>query len=119
MDSEYYSIGDASKEGVSLRDLHFELNHFLSVEDKAQPTVIRNDATSAIQLAENPVFHRRSKHIGIRHHFIRQLVEENIIKFEYLPSAENLADLLTKPLTKLVFVPLRRLIMGAFDGLLS
>ena len=119
MDAEYYSMGDAAKEGVSLRDLHFEINQYLTAEEKAEATTIHNDATSAIQLAENPVFHQRSKHIGIRHHFIRKLIEENIIKFEHLPSAQNLADLFTKPLNKIMFAPLCRLVMGAFKVLLN
>jgi len=64
------------------------------------------------------VFHRRSKHIAIRHHFIRELVTNNIIVFEYVPSADNVADIFTKPLRKKDFRRLRSLLMGPFDKLL-
>ena len=73
---------------------------------------------SSIKLSENPVFHKRSKHIAIRHHFLRQFVEENIVKFEYIKSLENIADILTKPLHKNQFRLIRAKLMGVFTVLL-
>jgi hypothetical protein len=51
-------------------------------------------------LAKNPVFHDRSKHIRIKHHFIRDCVEEGSIKTEFIPTADQLPDILTKALGK-------------------
>jgi hypothetical protein len=51
-------------------------------------------------LAKNPVFHDRSKHIRIKHHFIRDCVEEGSIKTEFIPTTDQLADILTKALGK-------------------
>ena len=80
---------------------------------------IKVDNTSAIKLANNPVFHKRSKHIEIRHHFIRQLVEDNLITFIFVGSADNVADMFTKPLKPHIFKALRKTLFGPFNGLLE
>ena len=119
MDSEYYAMGDATKEAIELREVHHEVNKLLSATDMKLPTIIYADNVSSIKWSENPVYHQRSKHIAIRHHFLRQLVEENIIKFEYIATDNNIADILTKPLHKKLFVPLRSNLMGVFTTLLK
>lgn len=65
------------------------------------------DNMSAICISKNPVQHSRTKHIDIRHHFIRDLVEEKIVGLEFLPTAHQLADLFTKPLDNVRFQTLR------------
>jgi hypothetical protein len=57
-----------------------------------------NDNAGTIALSKNPVHHERSKHIGLRHHFLRERVEDNTISLSHVPSADNIADLLTKGL---------------------
>ena len=112
-------MGDAAKEAIELREVHHETNKLLTLDVKSLPTTIYADNTSSIKLSANPVYHQRSKHIGIRHHFLRQLVEENIIRFEYVASSDNIADILTKPLHKKIYVPLRSRLMGKFTVLLK
>eukprot|EP00253_Pinus_taeda_P031461 PITA_31461 len=55
---------------------------------------------SCIKLTENPVFHDRSKHIGIKYHFIRDYVQKGAVKLEYIPTDEQVADILTKALPR-------------------
>jgi hypothetical protein len=50
------------------------------------------------------MFHDRSKHIEIRYHFIRDRVLKGAVKLQYIPTDEQLADILTKPLVKGKFV---------------
>jgi hypothetical protein len=64
------------------------------------------DSKSALTLAKNPVFHERSKHIRVRHHFIRGCLEEGSIKAGYINIKDQLADLLTKPLGRIRFLEL-------------
>jgi len=59
------------------------------------------DNVSIINLANNPVFPQRSKHIDIRYHFLRHQVGKNMIKLEYCRSEYQIADILTKPLKML------------------
>ena len=64
------------------------------------PIQICEDSQSAIKVAENPVLHPRSKHMLIYYHFTREclcLLRE-YFTFNYIPTDENLADLMTKSL---------------------
>ena len=65
------------------------------------------DNTSAICILKDPVFHSRTKHIHIRHHFLRDHVESNEIELVYCPTDDQLADILTKPLPRDRFEKIR------------
>ena len=68
------------------------------------------DNTSAINISKNPVQHSKTKHIEIRHHFLRDNVEKGNVSLEFCRSEDQLADIFTKPLCKEVFVRLRTLL---------
>ncbi|KAG7547302.1 Reverse transcriptase RNA-dependent DNA polymerase [Arabidopsis suecica] len=72
-----------------------------------ESTVILCDNTSTIKLSKNQVFHGRCKHIGVRFHFLRELVKDGVIRLEHCGSQEQVADILTKPLKREVFENLR------------
>ena len=65
------------------------------------------DNTSAINLTKNPVHHSRTKHIEIRHHFIRDHVSKDDIYLEYINTEGQLADIFTKPLDRERFCVIR------------
>ena len=54
------------------------------------------DNLSAINISKNPIQHSRTKHIDIRHHFIRELVEDKVITIEHVSTENQLADIFTK-----------------------
>ena len=56
------------------------------------------DNMSAINLSKNPVQHSKSKHIEIRYHFIRDLVEDKIVWLEFINTNNQKVDVFTKPL---------------------
>ena len=58
------------------------------------------DNTSAINLTKNPIQHSRTKHIEIRHHFIREHVSRGDCEILFIESEKQLADLFTKPLPR-------------------
>jgi hypothetical protein len=64
------------------------------------------DSKSALALPKNLVFHEWSKHIRVRHHFIRGCLEEGSIKAGYINTKDQLVDLLTKPLGRIKFLEL-------------
>ncbi|KAK9930160.1 hypothetical protein M0R45_027212 [Rubus argutus] len=68
------------------------------------------DNTSAINISKNPVQHSRTKHIDLRYHFIRDLVEKDILELSFVPTEHQLADLFTKPLDTERFETLRNAI---------
>ena len=65
------------------------------------------DNLSAINISKNPIQHSRTKHIDIRHHFIRDLVEENVVVLKHVATEEQLADIFTKALDANQFEKLR------------
>ena len=58
-----------------------------------------SDSQSAIHLAKNSAFHSRTKHLRLRYHFIRSLLEDEVLKLEKIQGSKNPADMLTKTMT--------------------
>jgi hypothetical protein len=65
------------------------------------------DNESAIRMADNPVEHSRTKHIDIRHHFLRDHQQKGDIEVFYVSTENQLADIFTKPLDEKAFCRLR------------
>ena len=72
--------------------------------------VVYYNNSSAIDISKNLVQHSKTKHIEIRYHFIRDLVERKIMCLEYIPTEHQNANIFTKPLDKSKFVTLRQVI---------
>jgi hypothetical protein len=56
-----------------------------------------------VKLSEKHVFHDRSKHIEIKYHYIRDMVQRKAVHVQYLPTHEQIADIFTKPFAKMKF----------------
>ena len=69
--------------------------------------VILCDKTNAINISNNIVMHTKTKHIIIKYHFLRELVQDKEARLEYVNTKEHIADIFTKPLPKDAFVFLR------------
>ena len=74
------------------------------------PLTVHCDNKSAIDISKNPVQHSRTKHIDIRHHFIRELVEDNQVVIKHVVTDSQLADIFTKSLECNRFITLRNAI---------
>ena len=70
--------------------------------------IVYCDNTSAINISKNPVQHSKTKHIDIRHHFIRELVENKIVVIEHVATKNQLSDIFTKALDTSRFDSLRK-----------
>jgi hypothetical protein len=68
------------------------------------------DNQAAIAVSRNPQHHARMKHIDVQHHYVRERVLDGHITPIYVPSAENAADILTKPLPKEKHVGMKTLL---------
>nr|AAZ28937.1 polyprotein [Phanerochaete chrysosporium RP-78] len=95
MEAEYIALSHAAKEAVWLRRLLTELGF-----PPGAPTVLHTDNQAAISFAHDTQFHARSKHIDIRHHFIRERITDGDIKVIHCASADNIADMFTKALPR-------------------
>ncbi|KAD3641356.1 hypothetical protein E3N88_30580 [Mikania micrantha] len=60
--------------------------------------VLKCDNMGAIQWSKHQVFHERSKHINVKLHFVRDIINSKVVQVEYVNTSENLADMLTKSL---------------------
>lgn len=103
-ESEYIAASSGVKELVWLQRLLKE------VTGQEAETNFYMDNQSAIRLIKNPEFHKRTKHIDVRYHFIREKFEEGFFNLHYVPSDEQLADIFTKALPKDRFQNLRNLL---------
>ena len=72
--------------------------------------IVYCDDSSTIDIFKNPVQHFKTKHIEIRYHFIRDLVEKRIVSLEYIPTKRQNADIFTKPLDRSKFETLHQVI---------
>ena len=93
-EAEYISATEASKEGIWLARLCSEFG----LPEKAP--VLGCDSQSAICLAKHTMFHARTKHIDVRYHFIREVLEDGLITLTKVHTSQDPADLLTKCLLK-------------------
>jgi hypothetical protein len=94
-EAEYMALSAAAREAVWMQRLFMELRF-----DAADSITINVDNQSCISLAKNPSFHARTKHIDIRHHFVREKVESGVVDLVFCPTKEMVADVLTKALPK-------------------
>lgn len=101
-EAEYMAAASAAQEAVHLRRLLSSIG-----QPMQGATTMMEDNQGCIDLARNPVHHSRSKHIDLRAHFIREKVAEGVIELKYVPTAEQLADILTKALGPTKFAQLR------------
>ena len=123
-EAEYIALTETFKEVIWMRRLLHEIetcdvktfstniqrshiastNQWEQMEDVDPPQSSRAATTifvynqGAMKLAENPQFHNRTKHIDIRYHFIRDTLAAGEIVLQYLPMADMVADIMTKPL---------------------
>ena len=93
--AEYVALSEAGREACWLQNLYRELGY-----PQREPILIKGDNDGSISMAKNQQFHNRSKHIAIRWHWIRELIEEKVITIESCRDPEQTADILTKALPR-------------------
>jgi hypothetical protein len=94
-EAEYMALSEAAREAAWLRNLYEELGH-----TQTAPTLIRGDNQGSMAIAENPQFHKRTKHFSVKVHYIREQINEKVVQVEYCPTSEMVADIMTKPLAR-------------------
>ena len=85
----------AAKEVIWLPKLLTDLEYQYVSE-----VVLYVDNQSTIRLSKNPEFHKRTKHIDIQYHFLREKSMNGEIDIKYVPTESQIADVFTKPLAR-------------------
>ena len=102
-EAEYMALSEATQEAVWLKAFMSELGEVMGND----AVTVYEDNQGAIALAKNPESHKRTKHINIRYHFVREKVEDGQVALEYCPTQDMLADIMTKPIPVTQFCTLR------------
>ncbi|GJW78500.1 retrovirus-related pol polyprotein from transposon TNT 1-94 [Tanacetum coccineum] len=96
-EAEYMAMTETVKEEIWLQGLLGELGI------KQKCVTMHSDSQSAIHLAKNQVYHARTKHIDVRYHFIREILEESGVRIQKIHTSKNPADMLTKVVAGIKF----------------
>jgi hypothetical protein len=98
VEAEYIALCVAVCEAVWLCNILVDL-----FGHEMDSTVIHYDNQSCVKLSENHVFHDKLKHIEIKYHYIKDMVQRKKIHMQYLCKHEQVADVFTKPLVRIKF----------------
>jgi hypothetical protein len=105
-DAEIYAACKAACEVKYVRIILYRLGFGPKV-----PTTIYEDNQATIFLAENPAIRDATKHMGVKKAYLKDMVDRNILQFRYITTSEQVADILTKPLTGPSFIKFRESMM--------
>jgi hypothetical protein len=100
-EAEYVATGQCCAHLLWMRQTLWDFGYNLS----KVPLLYDNE--SAIRMAYNPIEHSRTKHIDIRHHFLRDHQQKGDIEVFHISTENQLADIFTKPLDEKTFCRLR------------
>src|SRR6266852_5279991 len=92
-EAEYIALWESGKEASWLRNLYNELGL-----TQQKPTMLNSNSTGVVSIAKDPLFHKRTKHIDSKYHWVQEKVQAGRFEVEYLPTTEQPADVLTKVL---------------------
>jgi hypothetical protein len=102
-EAEYMAIKEAIKEYIYLINIFKQLQINELLNKKNYEFYLFTDNKPAIDLANNPEHHSKTKHIDIQYHFVREKIQEGSIKLDYINTKNQLADILTKSLNNSSF----------------
>jgi hypothetical protein len=106
MEAEYIAASHSGRELIFVRNQLGELME----EPLEDPSPMHCDNQSTISIAENLAMHDKAKHIALKYHYIRNLVDDKDVTLHYFSSGANPADLLTKILPRDTTARLRHMI---------
>jgi hypothetical protein len=112
-EAEVVSASDATKGALYLRHILRDLEQLFN-----GPTVFFEDNEAAIMHTQNGNSLSRMRHINLRQNFVRDYVEEGEVRLVFIGTRQNVADLLTKPLTYQIFATHRDVMVRPPDDLM-
>jgi hypothetical protein len=117
MEAEYISLSQALRVRLPLRIVLDEVSTFLHLKHDPhsliKSTIFEdNQACLALGTSDPPILTPRSKSIAVKYHWFREHLQPGVIDIQSIASADQLADIFTKPLSPAIFIHLRKLLLG-------
>lgn len=106
-EAEYMALTATIQECIYLEHLLKGIDNYKYVQ-----TAVYEDNQGTIALAKNPVSRQRCKHVDIKYHFVRSIVNEDKMCLKYCSTEEMVADIMTKPVSKMRLKKFERFIFG-------
>ena len=97
-EAEYVTLSEAAREATWLRHLYGELGFI-----QREPILLLGDNDGSIAMAKNPQFHKRTKHVDLRWHWVRELVNDGLINIVDCRDPQQTADIFTKQVPRIKF----------------
>ena len=113
-EAEYIALSQSMREVIPFMNLIVEVGEVFPLNNPKPKfhCKVFEDNRSCIRVAESPKFTPRTKHIAIKYHHFRKHVSDKTIAIFPINTSDQLADIFTKPLDRIVFTKLRKQIMG-------
>ena len=97
MESEFIALAAASKEAEWLRNMFYDIELW----PQPMPVIfVYCDRQATMSKAYSKIYNEKSRHISLRHEYVRRLTEDGIISIVYVKSSSNLADSFAKGLSR-------------------
>jgi hypothetical protein len=106
-EAEYVAMSEAVKEV----NLIYYLLRDIGIEFEL-PIIVKTDNVGAMFMAQNRSSGVRTRHVDTRYHFVRENLDDGIIKIEFIKSVENQSDIFTKNVTQEIYERTRRKVFG-------
>ena len=97
MESEFVALAETGKEAEWIKDFLLEIP---LTSKNVSSISIHCDSQATLARAYSEIYNGKSRHISLRHDYLRKLIKDGIISLTYIKSSENLADPFTKPLAR-------------------
>ena len=104
-EAEYIAVAVAVQEAIFLKRLLYDMCVSCDV-------CMFSDNQGTIALTKNPIVSQRSKHIDIKYHFIRDVLQQGTMTLDYVESAANVADVMTKPMSAVKLTQFKKDLFG-------
>ena len=101
MEAKFVACSAATQDAIWLKSF---LQHLEIVKTALEPMTIFCDNTTALAVAKDPKYHRKTKHIKKRYHYIRDVIIKKDMVLKHISTSNMVADPLTKPIARDVFV---------------
>jgi hypothetical protein len=109
-EAEYIALSEVTKEILWIS----RIGHYLDLP--SEQIRVYEDNQGAMKIAKSTCTHKKSKHVNIRYHFVREHVAEGKIVLTWIPTNNMLADLLTKPVAEAEFSRKRAIVMNLHNS---